>query len=983
MKKLVLFAVTALMLVIMLAFSVSAECTAGHDGKWTVTFGEKGYLGKVTASYSCATCGEKATEEIAPLFETLGYSYGENGIIQHYAANRASVARYEELTGEKIKFGVVAATTNNVSSNPLDANGQPVNEKVAVVDFTDTEYDIFDIMVNNIPDEYKGEVGIICCAYIIAGTEITYIENGAEKINSVANTYERVTEKVDSAEVEPVEINSYTIIDGTKYRRLSLEELGLTQWAYWYSSNGSGWTNIFTGTSGTALKYFATRKFAKEELPNGTIITVLNGWYYRPEAWANNQKNDGSNGRPSRPGEVRTTTVVVDDAWWGVFDTRAFNITKGSNIASTVTAEDIYAIFSIQVPVSSGTVDVVPPSKVEPEVPETPGTEAPVDPDTPESSEPEAPVNPNPDPEPEAPEGGDTPVVVEKQDWQDDGALKILCIGNSFSVDSMEYVYQIAAAAGVKEIVLGNLYIGGCSLSTHLSNLKGNKGAYTYYTNTSGSWKSTSGKKISDAVTSDDWDFISIQQVSGYSGVADSYDVLTEILDIVEPLNPSARLVWHMTWAYKTGSGHSDFSKYDKNQMTMYNAIINAVQTKILAEDRIEIVIPAGTAIQNARTSYYGDNFTRDGYHLNDFGRFIGSLTFVKALTGLSIDNITYKLNSMTENNLLLAIDAVNKAVATPFAITASAYVEEPEIEAPDIPTVDGDNFVVPEGYRLLTLEEMGWQSCAYWNTKTFSRNENDDFHKKYYATTSFTMNEIPIGSIIILKQGESWQYRPDGWGGSGSRPGNVKTEVVIVNESWWSGYTTRGFNVSKTTGVKIDSYTAEEIYEVLRILVPVAAEEGGSVVESKVTSDMCVDTITEINGKEYRALTVEAIGLTPLSYYWSEKGTGLYLDDKEMAKKFFATGEFDKSILVNGAVIWVESGWQYRPEGWNYTGSRPDNVSTEYVVVDNAWWASYTVRAFNISMINLPVLSTKGYETAEQVYEVFKIYIPVEQIID
>ena len=968
MKKLFLFALTAAMLVLMLAFTVSAECTAEHDGKWTVTFGDKGYLGEITASYSCATCGNAVTETIAPLFETLGYSYGESGIIQHYAANRVSIARYEELTGEKIKFGAVAATTNNVSSNPLDANGQPVNEKVAVVDFTDTEYDIFDIMVNNIPDRYKGEVGIICCAYIIAGNEITYIENGAEKVNSVANTYERVTEKVDNAEEEPVEINSYTIIDGTKYRKLSVEELGLTQWAYWYSSSGTGWNDIFTGTSGTPLKYFATRKFTRDELPNGTIITVSNKWYYRPEGWLNNQKSDGVNGRPSRPGEVRTETVVVDDAWWGVFDTRAFNITKGSNIASTVTENDIYAIFSIQVPVSSGTVDVIPPSEggdvVEPEAPETSGTEAP--------------VNPNPDPEPDTPEGGDEPVQVEKQNWQDDGALKILCIGNSFSVDSMEYVYQVAQAAGVKNIVLGNLYIGGCSLATHLSNLQGNKGAYTYYTNNNGSWKSTGSKSIKYAVESDDWDFISIQQVSGYSGVADSYNDLDAILDIVEPMNPSARLVWHMTWAYKANSGHADFSKYDKNQMTMYNAIINAVQTKVLTDDRIEIVIPAGTSIQNARTSYYGDNFTRDGYHLNDFGRFIGSLTFVKALTGLSIDNITYKLDSMTGNNLLLAIDAVNKAVAAPFAITTSAYAKEPEVEAPEVPEGGG----IPEGYRQLTLEEMGWQSCSYWNGKTFSYDTSKDFNKSYYATTkSFTIKEIPIGSIIVLKQGEKWQYRPDGWGGSGSRPGNVTAEIVYVNEGWWQGYTTRGFNVSKTSASKIDTYTPEQIYEVLKIYVPDNSAAG--TVESSVTSDMCVDTVTVIDGKEYRALTAEAMGLTPLSYYWSEKGTGLYLDDAEMAKKFFATAEFGKTVLVNGSVIWVASGWQYRPEGWSYTGSRPDNVSTEYVTVDGTWWGSYSVRAFNISMQNLPVLSTKGYETVEQVYEMFKIYIPVELIAD
>ena len=94
---------------------------------------------------------------------------------------------------------------------------------------------------------------------------------------------------------------------------------------------------------------------------------------------------------------------------------------------------------------------------------------------------------------------------------------------------------------------------------------------------------------IQTAVTSENWDFITFQQVSGYSGVADSYNDLVELISIVEPLCPSAKLAWHMTWAYKVGSTHSDFSKYGKDQMTMYNAITNAVNTnKLIVVDELK-----------------------------------------------------------------------------------------------------------------------------------------------------------------------------------------------------------------------------------------------------------------------------------------------------------------------------------------------------------------------------------------------------------
>ena len=49
--------------------------------------------------------------------------------------------------------------------------------------------------------------------------------------------------------------------------------------------------------------------------------------------------------------------------------------------------------------------------------------------------------------------------------------MKVLSVGNSFSVDCQRYVREIAAGNG-KEITLGNLYIGGCSLERHCENME-------------------------------------------------------------------------------------------------------------------------------------------------------------------------------------------------------------------------------------------------------------------------------------------------------------------------------------------------------------------------------------------------------------------------------------------------------------------------------------------------------------------------------
>lgn len=45
--------------------------------------------------------------------------------------------------------------------------------------------------------------------------------------------------------------------------------------------------------------------------------------------------------------------------------------------------------------------------------------------------------------------------------------LKILCIGNSFSQDTTAYVAEIAKAIGYEDVVIANLYIGGCPICKH------------------------------------------------------------------------------------------------------------------------------------------------------------------------------------------------------------------------------------------------------------------------------------------------------------------------------------------------------------------------------------------------------------------------------------------------------------------------------------------------------------------------------------
>ena len=275
--------------------------------------------------------------------------------------------------------------------------------------------------------------------------------------------------------------------------------------------------------------------------------------------------------------------------------------------------------------------------------------------------------------------------TVEEAPEEPTEGLKVLAIGNSFSVDSMEYLYNIADTLTEENIVLGNMYIGGCTLNMHNTNAKTNAPEYLYYKNTDGEWKEKGGYTLRKGIMDEDWDMIVLQQASGSSGIADTYNSdLTELAAYVKAkaTNPEMRLGWNMTWAYQQDSTHEEFPKYNNDQSTMYQAIVDTVQAKIAQNSDFDFIIPTGTAIQNARTSYIGDTLTRDGFHLSlGIGRYIAAMTWAKQITGVSsVDAVTWVPSATAVNGTYLEIakESVKNAYTTPYAVTESLIKTEP-----------------------------------------------------------------------------------------------------------------------------------------------------------------------------------------------------------------------------------------------------------------------------------------------------------------
>ena len=251
--------------------------------------------------------------------------------------------------------------------------------------------------------------------------------------------------------------------------------------------------------------------------------------------------------------------------------------------------------------------------------------------------------------------------------------VRILAIGNSFSQDAVEqYLHELAEAEGISTII-GNMFIGGCSLERHVKNARDNAPAYAYRKIGTDGKKREKGKMSLEAVLADEaWDYVSLQQASPFSGMYETYEAsLPELIEYVKARLPKkTKLMLHQTWAYASTSKHSGFKNYNCNQLTMYQAIADAVK-KAAKANKIKIVIPSGTAIQNARTSFIGDHLNRDGYHLDvKVGRYTAACTWFERIFKHNVVGNPYAPEGLDEARKAVAQKAAHAAVKHPYKVT-------------------------------------------------------------------------------------------------------------------------------------------------------------------------------------------------------------------------------------------------------------------------------------------------------------------------
>ncbi len=245
--------------------------------------------------------------------------------------------------------------------------------------------------------------------------------------------------------------------------------------------------------------------------------------------------------------------------------------------------------------------------------------------------------------------------------------LRVLAIGNSFTQDACEQnLHEIAAAQGV-DMIVGNLYIGGCPLERHCRNAEEDAPAYSYRKVGSDGVKVTrKGTQLSEALADEKWDAVVFQQgQAGYGKIETFYPWMGQLLAYVRERVPTGtRYYYQESWAFQNGAWHPNFEKYGRSQNDMYYAIIGTT-AKVCPEYSIT-PIPTATAIQNLRISEVLDQLTRDGSHMNYLGRYTLACTWFEALTGKNVIGNGFKPLYVEDWMVASAQEAAHEAVAHP-----------------------------------------------------------------------------------------------------------------------------------------------------------------------------------------------------------------------------------------------------------------------------------------------------------------------------
>ncbi len=264
--------------------------------------------------------------------------------------------------------------------------------------------------------------------------------------------------------------------------------------------------------------------------------------------------------------------------------------------------------------------------------------------------------------------------------------LRILAVGNSYTMNSMEYVAQILSNMGIDNVTIYYLYHSGASLSHWLGQYDSGVDDIIAY-HACGEQDIVREASLATLFESN-WDIVSFQQYSVDSVDYSTYTALARLIAAVKEhcTNPDVKIAWHLTWSrWSSESGNP-------RGLAGYNNIVSAVRQMLNDYTTvIDYIIPTGTAMQNARNTSLNTTheLTADngGHASAGVGRYIIALTWIQSLVcpfagkrlidddvftiDVSSVSQSYETENVTDENRMLCQRVALAACSNPFNVTS------------------------------------------------------------------------------------------------------------------------------------------------------------------------------------------------------------------------------------------------------------------------------------------------------------------------
>ena len=176
----------------------------------------------------------------------------------------------------------------------------------------------------------------------------------------------------------------------------------------------------------------------------------------------------------------------------------------------------------------------------------------------------------------------------------------MLTVGNSFADNALTYLTQIVESGGHK-LVVGKANLGGCTLERHWNHVA----QFEADPNDDAGSPYRGGKySLREMLTKEEWDFVTIQQVSYKSHDPKTYQPFADNLhDYIRKYAPDATILVHQIWAYRIDDPRftpANEGREPHTHAVMYQQVRDAYHA---LADRLNLrILPSGDAMYRADT---------------------------------------------------------------------------------------------------------------------------------------------------------------------------------------------------------------------------------------------------------------------------------------------------------------------------------------------------------------------------------------------